>query len=335
VSVRFSVRYFFHNWKGLTILAALLFTATTGVVFAMQNGGLSGGPDAQATGAVAGHQHDTAFMSGRTQGGVSPYIPIFPSIEAMTDMAHAVVVVTFTDDFLADHEVRRGDADDILVEYLARVRSARVVESLHGPHAKGDILAIARGIHGSSTLGVEGFEGFEHSWDHGDWPNLDPGTKYLLFLFERPASAEWGLPPSVESEWSLIAGTPAYGIVEEDLVTFVHRSNVSEEALQVADTLDAPLSEIREAVARGAAGEGVGLFPAEQEEADRLLRRGQALEQLVEEAQAMESVDAVRDRAFELGLDAASLDDPAFCRKAEAIVAGETGHALDLACDGP
>jgi hypothetical protein len=67
--------------------------------------------------------------------------------------------------------------------------------------------------------------------------------------------------------------------------------------------------------------------------AEAIKARGIALETLITELPALDSEEAVRKRVTELGLDATSLADPAFCRKVEQGIAEFGGRSVDLDCD--
>ncbi len=67
---------------------------------------------------------------------------------------------------------------------------------------------------------------------------------------------------------------------------------------------------------------------------DAIRARGTALETLITELPTLRSEDAVRKRVAELGLDAASLGDPAFCRKVQEGISQFGGRSVDLGCDG-
>jgi len=65
----------------------------------------------------------------------------------------------------------------------------------------------------------------------------------------------------------------------------------------------------------------------------KVLARGRALTQLLDDLPDLQTEDEVLARVHELGLDAASLQDPGFCRKVEAGIPEFSSFSVELGCD--
>ena len=243
-------------------------------------------------------------------------------------LSDLVIVATFASEAQADVEQPPpgGLAEEsapLIKEHLS-LWTLLVEDVLAGEHRDAEVQVLfARSL----DLPAPGGGYSSVGWDV---PALQPGTAYVLFLsnFDAPdyypetwTGTLYGLAvPGVAT----IAGSDfvlAYS--ELDTAAGSERSKIAGRL----DTIPDAWQNARATTPVVASGEGPD---------PEVTRRGEALERLVTwiVADGLTAEEAVV-LAHEDGLDAQSLADPAFCRKVEAVVKGETGVQLELGCDGP
>jgi hypothetical protein len=230
-----------------------------------------------------------------------------------------------------------GDPDaGVEIETLAH--EIVVSSVLRGDMVPGDRLTFYQDLRGRDYDDASSDQPPEWEWERDPF-EFEAGVEYLFFLHYvdgRPrATGGLGvrqlLPVSAVVYARLTDDTATFARTNERLAPGRFDGGVPPDTVAGEEV---PMSEILRTLARVPYINDVPPDPQQVARDEKLLARGRALTQLIEDLAGLRTADEVMARVHELGLDAKSLQDPAFCRKVEAGIPQFSSFNVSLGCGG-
>lgn len=261
------------------------------------------------------------------------------TLEELTFLSSVIVTgtVSSSSDMQSVKMPFPGDPD-VGVEIESLAHEMVVSKVIRGDMVSGDRLTFYQDLRGRDFDDSSLAPRFEWEWEQEPF-EFEAGVEYLFFLRYIDglpgATGDLGVP-----HLSPVSAV-VYARLDGDTATFTRTSERLApgrfDGSVPADTIAGKavlMSVIREIVGSIPYVNDVAPAPERVARDQRLLDRGRALTRLMEGLPGLRTEGEVLALVRELGLDAASLQDAAFCRKVEAGIPQFSSFDVELGCGG-